>query len=102
MTVKKIDRKADQPEGTRDGRGFEESMKRLEHLVAEMEGGELSLEDMIKRFEEGQELVKFCTGKLNEVEKKIELLVKKGGELTTEPFDEKQDAPEPSDNKVPF
>ena len=37
--------------------GFEKSLERLEAVVAEMEGGDLSLEDMIKRFEEGQKLI---------------------------------------------
>ena len=47
--------------------GFEKSLERLEKLVAEMESGELDLEKMIGHFEEGQALIKLCTGKLNEV-----------------------------------
>lgn len=66
---------------------FEKSLERLEAIVEEMEGGELSLEQMIKHFEEGSKLVTLCSGKLNEVEQKIEKLVKKGGVLTTEPFE---------------
>ena len=66
---------------------FEQSLERLESLVEEMEGGELSLEDMIRHFEEGSKLVELCTEKLNEVEKKIEKLVKKDGELVEEPFE---------------
>lgn len=66
---------------------FEKSLERLEAIVEEMESGELSLEQMIKHFEEGSKLVTLCSGKLNEVEQKIEKLVKKGGELTTEPFE---------------
>ncbi len=54
---------------------FEKSLERLEAIVKEMEGGELSLDDLIKRFEEGQKLVAVCGRKLNEVERKIELLV---------------------------
>ncbi|MBM4152586.1 MAG: exodeoxyribonuclease VII small subunit [Kiritimatiellaceae bacterium] len=65
---------------------FEKSLERLETLVDEMESGKLSLEQMIKHFEEGSKLVTLCSGKLNEVEQKIEKLVKKGGVLTTEPF----------------
>ena len=45
---------------------------------------------MIAGFEEGQALLKFCTQKLNEVEKKIEVLVKKGDRISTEPLDEKE------------
>ena len=66
---------------------FEKSLERLEAIVEEMESGDLSLEQMIKHFEEGSKLVTLCSGKLNEVEQKIEKLVKKGGVLTTEPFE---------------
>ncbi|HNX53168.1 MAG TPA: exodeoxyribonuclease VII small subunit [Pontiellaceae bacterium] len=65
---------------------FEKSLERLEAIVEEMESGDLSLEQMIKHFEEGSKLVTLCSGKLNEVEQKIEKLVKKGGTLTAEPF----------------
>jgi exodeoxyribonuclease VII small subunit len=66
---------------------FEKSLERLETIVEEMEGGDLSLEQMIKHFEEGSKLVTLCSGKLNEVEQKIEKLVKKGGVLTAEAFE---------------
>jgi exodeoxyribonuclease VII small subunit len=66
---------------------FEKSLERLEELVEQMEGGELSLEAMIKHFEEGSSLVDLCTQKLNEVEQKIEKLVKKNGELQEVPFE---------------
>jgi len=65
---------------------FEKSLERLEAIVEEMESGDLPLEQMIKHFEEGSKLVTLCSGKLNEVEQKIEKLVKKGGALTTESF----------------
>jgi exodeoxyribonuclease VII small subunit len=66
---------------------FEQSLERLESLVEEMEVGELSLEEMIKHFEEGSRLVELCTEKLNEVEQKIEKLVKRNDELVEEPFE---------------
>jgi len=66
---------------------FEKSLERLETIVDEMESGELSLEAMIKHFEEGSKLVTLCSTKLTEVEQKIEKLVKKGEGLGTEPFD---------------
>jgi exodeoxyribonuclease VII small subunit len=66
--------------------GFEESLERLEKLVAEMEEGSLNLEKMIEHFEEGTKLVDLCSKKLNEVELKIEKLVKKDGELKEVPF----------------
>jgi exodeoxyribonuclease VII small subunit len=86
---------AQKKEEKQKDRGFEESMERLETLVKEMEEGTLSLEDMIARFEEGQSLIKVCTRKLNEVERKIEVLVKKGQALATEPFEEGGDGAEP-------
>ena len=67
--------------------GFEKSLERLETIVREMESGELSLEKMMKHFEEGMSLVGICSAKLNEVERKIELLVKQGGQTTLAPFE---------------
>ena len=67
---------------------FEKALGRLESIVEEMEGGQLSLEDMMKRFEEGQALVKVCATTLDQVERRIEILVKKGEEVVAEPFDE--------------
>jgi exodeoxyribonuclease VII small subunit len=73
---------------------FENALTRLESLVKEMESGTLSLDRMMACFEEGSQLVKVCETKLNEVEKKIEILVKKGDAHATQPFQpEKEDAP---------
>lgn len=66
---------------------FEQALERLETLVKEMESGALDLEKMMSHFEEGNKLVGQCTAKLNEVEKKIEVLVKQGEKLKTEPFE---------------
>ena len=61
---------------------FEEALEALEEVVERLESGELSLEDSLAAFEQGVHLVKFCNQKLNEVEKKVELLVKdKEGKL---------------------
>ncbi|MFA5044151.1 MAG: exodeoxyribonuclease VII small subunit, partial [Kiritimatiellia bacterium] len=67
--------------------GFEKSLERLETIVREMESGELSLEKMMKHFEEGMSLVGVCSTKLNEVERKIELLVKQGEKTVLAPFE---------------
>lgn len=66
---------------------FEESLARLEKLVEDMESGDLSLDQMIAHFEEGSALVAQCGKKLNEVEQRIEKLVKKDGEIQKEPLD---------------
>jgi exodeoxyribonuclease VII small subunit len=68
-------------------KSFEQSMERLEQIVADMEDGTLDLDNMIHRFEEGQGLIQFCSKKLDEVERKVEKLVNKGGEQVVEPFE---------------
>ncbi len=55
---------------------FEEAMQRLDAIVKQLESGQVSLEDSIKVFEEGVTLYRFCTSRLQEVETKIERLVK--------------------------
>lgn len=55
---------------------FEVALKKLEQIVDEMEGGELPLESMLSRFEEGTRLVKVCQVKLDEAELKIQKLEK--------------------------
>ncbi len=77
-----------------DAPSFEKSMERLETIVSDMEGGELSLDTMIKQFEEGQTLIRFCTGKLDEVERKIERLLTKEGAVKTVPFPDANDSTE--------
>ena len=68
--------------------GFEDALKRLEELVERMESGEMDLDAMVGSFEEGQRLIQFCTQKLNEVERRIETLVKDGaGTETAAPFE---------------
>lgn len=86
MSAKKTPEKVKATQAAGDGPSFEKAMERLEKIVEEMEDGTLGLEDMIKRFEEGQTLIKFCSDRLNEVEKKVEVLVTKGGVVDTEPF----------------
>ena len=66
---------------------FEQSMKQLEQIVQELESGDLSLEKAIKKFEEGIQLSKFCSKKLEETEKKISILLKDdSGKITEAPF----------------
>ncbi len=60
---------------------FEQAIKRLEEIVAELEEGNLPLEESLKIYEEGVELTKFCSAKLNETEDKIKTLVKTGADF---------------------
>ena len=75
---------------------FENAMRRLEEIVQSLEGGELSLEETLKVFEEGMKLVKLCSRKLEEAEKKVTLLVQESGGKTTQvPFEpEKENSEE--------
>lgn len=68
---------------------FESALEDLELVVEQLETGALSLEDSLAAFEKGVGLVKFCNQKLNEVEKKIDFLVKdKEGKLQLKAFEE--------------
>jgi exodeoxyribonuclease VII small subunit len=68
-------------------KSFEQSMKQLEQIVFELESGELTLEQAIKKFEEGIELSKYCSQKLEETERKITLLMQNNTGLPAEkPF----------------
>ncbi len=67
--------------------GFDEALKRLEEIVVQMESGAMDLDAMVAAFEEGQRLIQFSSKKLNEVERRIEVLVKgDAGVETAEPF----------------
>jgi len=68
-------------------KSFEKALARLEAIVSEMESGTLSLEKMMAHFEEGMELVGFCSKKLNEVERRIEMLTKKGDAEESAPYE---------------
>ena len=60
---------------------FESAMKQLDEIVYELESGGLSLEESLRKFEQGVELSKFCKRKLDESELKIKQLVKLGDEF---------------------
>ena len=73
---------------------FEENFKKLEQVVNRLENGDLPLEDAVKLFEEGMRLSRLCSERLSEVQKKVEILLKKeDGDLQPHPFsiDEEQD-----------
>ncbi len=66
---------------------FETALKKLEEVVKKLEGGELPLEESLKAFEEGVKQAAFCAKKLNEAEKRVELLLKqKDGSFIREEF----------------
>lgn len=66
---------------------FEQGVARLEELIEELEGGELDLDKSLAVFEEGVKLSRRLNRKLDEAEKKLELLLKdEDGGLLTEKF----------------
>lgn len=67
---------------------FEQALGRLEQIVGELEKGELPLEQSMKLFEEGMELSRFCGTKLDEAERRVEVLLRGSeGDLDAQPFD---------------
>jgi exodeoxyribonuclease VII small subunit len=66
---------------------FEESLKKLEVIVEQLEKGDLALEDSLKLFEEGVGLSAACKKELDEAEGKVQVLIKqRDGSLKAEPF----------------
>lgn len=81
--------KAEDKDKKPDEMSFEKAVERLEAIVEAMEGGGEGLDAMVASFEEGQKLVKFCSAKLAEIERKVEILTKgANGKAKVEPFDE--------------
>lgn len=73
---------------------FEEALERLESITRELEEGDISLEDSLKKFDEGVKLAEFCNKKLDDAQRKVDILLKKNGTLTAEPFTESDVAAE--------
>ena len=67
---------------------FEIAMKQLEQIVQDLETGDMPLEKAIKKFEEGIQISKYCSEKLDASEKKITLLMQDSdrGEISEIPF----------------
>ncbi len=55
---------------------FDEALNRLEDIVQDLEKVDVSVEEALSLYEEGIKLVKFCSKKLSEIEKKIEVITK--------------------------
>ena len=84
---------------------FEEALARLEHIVEELEGGELTLDQSLARYEEGVQLSRRLTQTLDQAEQRIEKLVDgQGGEPATEPVEPDLKGPESEGNEgqLPF
>ncbi|MBU0605548.1 MAG: exodeoxyribonuclease VII small subunit [Candidatus Omnitrophica bacterium] len=81
---------------------FEESLKRLEKIVQELENGDLPLDEACEKYEEGIRLSKACAKKLEQAKKRVEILLKnEDGSIELKEFDQRkaQDAEKPQDPK---
>jgi exodeoxyribonuclease VII small subunit len=74
---------------------FESAIRRLEAIVEELESGDLTLDDALKKFQEGVKFSRFCSKKLDETEKKVAILLKDvEGDVRAEPFSMKSEEEE--------
>jgi exodeoxyribonuclease VII small subunit len=80
---------------------FEDSFRKLEKIVGKMEDGNLPLEESLKLFEEGMRLYSFCSNKLGEVQKKVEVLTQGAdGRLASRPFPLEEERPDDQDDET--
>ena len=70
---------------------FEDAMKKLEGIANELEKGDLTLDESVKKFEDGMNLSKKCNDFLETAEKKITMLINNGNEIKEETFIPKED-----------
>ena len=63
---------------------FEASLKELEQIVEQLEAGDLPLDQSLELFEQGVKLSRDCQNRLDEADRKVEILLKgEGGRYTT-------------------
>lgn len=67
---------------------FEQQLAALEGLVNSLESGELSLEESLKSFEQGIKVARDCQAALKSAEQKVEVLMREGDKLVSNPFDD--------------
>ena len=80
---------------------FEKSFQQLEKIVQRLEAEELPLDESLQLFEEGIRLSRFCHQRLEEVEKKIELILADAkGQPVIQPFEPDEDDDEIDEEEV--
>ena len=80
---------------------FEKSFQQLEKIVQRLEGEEMPLDESLQLFEEGIRLSRFCHQRLEEVEKKIELILADAkGQPVIEPFEDEELLPDEDDEEA--
>ena len=80
MTTSKSTRKKPSP-------SFESQLDALEQIVSSLEGGELSLEESLKAYEEGIKLTRLCQATLQEAEQRIAVVSQNGDQIVVDPVD---------------
>lgn len=79
----------DRPDGSGQEPRFEEALAELEAVVAQLEGGDLDLEEALRAFQRGMALARLCARQLDFAEKRVEMLIAEaGGEPVVKPFEE--------------
>jgi exodeoxyribonuclease VII small subunit len=74
---------------------FESALKSLEEIVGQLESGDLTLDRALELFEEGVQVSRFCSSKLDEAERKVEVLIKTADGVQEMPFSENIEGNEP-------
>ena len=70
---------------------FEDALRGLEGIVERLESGDLALEESLSAFEEGVTLVRYLNDKLNEVERRVEVLTRdQGGNLQVDELEDEE------------
>jgi len=65
---------------------FEDALEKLEDIVKKMEAGDIPLDEALKSFEEGIRLIRFCSAKLEETERRVDVLMGKEDSLKVKHF----------------
>jgi exodeoxyribonuclease VII small subunit len=82
-------------------KSFEAALAELETILADIEGGQVGLEESLAKYERGNFLIQHCRRILNSAEKKIELLSKaENGELTSQPLSDDVDEADEADEQA--
>lgn len=76
-----------------DNVSFEQTMQELEHIVTQLEQGELPLDQSLAQFERAVALSRASQKKLQEAEQKVSVLLRDGGDERLEPLPSNQESP---------
>jgi exodeoxyribonuclease VII small subunit len=78
---------------------FEQALAELEKLVERLESGDLPLDEALKTFERGVELTRHCQTALKAAQQKVEILLKRSGQVEVEPFETPDEEPRSQDDE---